>query len=82
MTIVVLLGAIALLFGCLIIFIKIIILLASYAEAMIKMLFMVAIVMMVGVCVAYYKPEMYPHITTMCHTTSDFIKELIKPFIS
>ena len=81
MSLLVILGAIVLLFGALIIFIKIASWVASNAESLTKILFAVAVLLLIATTVAHFKPELVPELTAACNIVADAIKGFTKPFV-
>ena len=82
MSLLVILGAIALLFGALILFIKIASWVAGHAESLTKLLFAVAILLLIAASVAHFKPELVPQLTTVCNTVATAICGFVKPFVA
>jgi hypothetical protein len=82
MSLLVILGAIALLFGALIIFIKIAAWVASNAESLTKLLFGVAVLLLIAASVAHFKPELVPQLTSVCNTVAESIRGFVKPFVA
>ena len=82
MSLIIILGAIALIFGALILSIKIASWVATHAESLTKILFAVAVLLLIAATVAHYKPELVPQMTTVCNTVAEAIKGAVKPFIS
>lgn len=81
MSLVIILAAVALVFGALVLFIKIAGWVAEHAESLTKILFAVAILLLIAAAVAQWKPDLVPSLTTACNTVAASIKGFVKPFI-
>jgi len=82
MSLLIILAAIALIFGALILFIKIASWVASHAESLTKILFAVAILLLIAASVAQWKPDLLPQLTSICDTVAKSIQGAVKPFVS
>jgi hypothetical protein len=81
MSLVIILAAVALIFGALVLFIKIAGWVATHAESLTKILFAVAVLLLIAATLAHFKPELVPSLTTACNTVAEAIKGAVKPFI-
>ena len=81
MNLVIILAAVALLFVALILFIKISSWIAQHAESLTKVLFGVAILLLIAAGVAAWKPELCPQLTQACDTVAKSIKGFAQPFL-
>jgi hypothetical protein len=82
MSLIIILAAVALIFGALIIFIKLSSWIASNAESLTKLLFGVAVLLLIAASVAHFKPELVPQLTSVCNTVADSIRGFVKPYIA
>lgn len=81
MSLIIILATVACLFGAAIIFIKISGWIAGHAESLTKILFAVAVLLLIAAAIAHFKPELVPSLTVACNTMADAIKGFAKPFI-
>lgn len=81
MSLVIILAAVACLFGAAMIFIKVSGWIAGHAESLTKIMFAVAVLLLIAAAVAHFKPELVPALTTACNIVADAIKGFTKPFI-
>jgi hypothetical protein len=82
MTLIIIFCALALLFGAAILILKMASWLAENAEWLTKLLFGVAVLLLIGASIAQWKPDLCPILTKACNTTSDSIKGFVKPFVN
>ena len=81
MSLIIILAALALLFGAAILIIKFAKFISGHGETLTKILLGVCVVMLILASIAYFKPDLIPQLTVACDTVATAIKGFVKPFI-
>ena len=78
----VILGALALIFGAAVFYIKISKWIAENADGLTKLVFGLAVVVLILAGIDYFKPDLIPGLRSGIDTIADSIKGFVKPYIS
>jgi multisubunit Na+/H+ antiporter MnhC subunit len=82
MSLLIILGALALVLGIVFLVVKAATFLATHGETIIKIALAVTVVLLILASVAYFKPDAVPNLTHACNTVAEAIKAFVKPFIA